>query len=81
MLNLTIPPQDLPLAAARFSLASPPAGEATLRERVIDFYHQHYDANVMNLAVVAPQSLDTLEEWVVEHFADIPDNGLSVPDD
>ncbi|SJN14212.1 Protease III precursor [Halomonas citrativorans] len=64
---------------SRETLASPPAGEATLRERVIDFYHQHYDANVMNLAVVAPQPLDTLEEWVVERFADIPDNGLSVP--
>ena len=64
---------------SRDTLANPPEGEATLRERVIDFYHRHYDANVMNLAVVAPQSLDTLEAWVVERFADIPDNGLSVP--
>lgn len=64
---------------SRDTLANPPEGEATLRERVIDFYHRHYDANVMNLAIVAPQSLDTLEEWVVERFADIPDNGLSVP--
>ena len=64
---------------SRETLASPPEGEATLRERVIDFYHQHYDANVMNLAVVAPQPLDTLEEWVAERFADIPDNDLSVP--
>ncbi|CAN0552673.1 unnamed protein product, partial [Ectocarpus sp. 12 AP-2014] len=64
---------------SRDTLASPPEGEATLRERVIDFYHQHYDANVMNLAIVAPQPLDTLEEWVAERFADIPDNNLSVP--
>lgn len=64
---------------SRKTLANPPAGEATLRERVIDFYRSHYDANVMTLAIVAPQSLDTLEEWVVERFADIPDNGLSVP--
>ena len=64
---------------SRETLASPPEGEATLRERVIDFYHQHYDANVMNLAVVAPQPLDTLEEWVTERFADIPDNDLSEP--
>lgn len=64
---------------SRETLASPPEGEATLRERVIDFYHQHYDANVMNLAIVAPQPLDTLEEWVAERFADIPDNDLSVP--
>ncbi|TVP49747.1 MAG: peptidase M16, partial [Halomonas sp.] len=64
---------------SRETLANPPEGEATLRERVIDFYHQYYDANVMNLAIVAPQPLDTLEEWVAERFADIPDNGLSVP--
>ncbi len=64
---------------SRETLASPPEGEAPLRERVIDFYHQHYDANVMNLAIVAPQPLDQLEEWVAERFADIPDNDLSVP--
>lgn len=64
---------------SRETLANPPEGEATLRERVMDFYHQHYDANVMNLAVVAPQPLDTLEDWVAERFADIPDNDLSVP--
>ncbi|MCH4810582.1 insulinase family protein [Vreelandella neptunia] len=64
---------------SRETLASPPEGEATLRERVIDFYHQHYDANVMNLAIVAPQPLDQLEELVVERFAEIPDNDLSVP--
>lgn len=64
---------------SRETLANPPQGDATLRERVIDFYHAHYDANVMNLAIVAPQPLDTLEAWVVERFAAIPDHGLSAP--
>ncbi|MFI0474290.1 insulinase family protein [Halomonas sp. HMF6819] len=64
---------------SRETLASPPEGETSLRDRIIDFYHQHYDANVMNLAVVAPQPLDTLEEWVTERFANIPDHGLSAP--
>lgn len=64
---------------SRETLASPPEGEATLRERVIEFYHQHYDANVMNLAIVAPQPLDQLEEWIAERFAGIADNDLSVP--
>ena len=57
---------------SRETLASPPEGETPLRERVIDFYHQHYDANVMNLAIVAPQPLDQLETWVAERFAAIP---------
>lgn len=64
---------------SRETLADRPEGEPSLRERVIDFYHQHYDANVMTLAVVAPQSLDTLETWVAERFATIPNRGLDVP--
>ena len=63
---------------SRDTLANP-EGEATLRERVIEFYHRYYDANVMNLAVVAPQPLDELEALVVERFADIPDHDLSAP--
>lgn len=63
----------------RETLANPPEGEATLRERVMAFYQHHYDANVMHLAVVAPQSLDTLEDWVVERFAEIPDNDREPP--
>ncbi|WP_231896564.1 MULTISPECIES: insulinase family protein [unclassified Halomonas] len=63
----------------RKTLANPPEGEASLRERVMAFYQHHYDANVMNLAVVAPQSLDTLESWVVERFAEIPDNDREAP--
>ena len=63
---------------SRDTLANP-EGEATLRERVIEFYHRYYDANVMNLTIVAPQPLDTLEELVIERFADIPDNDLSAP--
>ncbi|MFG6668402.1 insulinase family protein [Halomonas sp. HNIBRBA4712] len=64
---------------SRETLANPPAGEASLRDRIMDFYRQHYDANVMSLAVVAPQPLDTLETWVAERFAEIPDRGLTAP--
>lgn len=82
VLNQLLNPENATTGFAvgsRETLANPPEGEATLRERVIDFYHRHYDANVMNLAVVAPQPLDELEALVVARFADIPDNGLSVP--
>jgi insulysin len=64
---------------SRDTLANPPEGEPTLREQVIEFYHNYYDANVMNLAIVAPQPLDKLEELVAERFADIADNDLSAP--
>ncbi|MFW3614558.1 insulinase family protein [Billgrantia antri] len=64
---------------SRETLADRPEGEPTLRERVIDFYQRHYDANVMHLAVVAPQSLDALETMVTERFAGIADRGLERP--
>ncbi|MFY0989309.1 insulinase family protein [Halomonas sp. C05BenzN] len=64
---------------SRATLADPPEGEASLRERVIEFYEQHYDANVMHLAVIAPRPLDELEALVTERFAEIPDHGLSRP--
>ncbi|SFH97279.1 Secreted Zn-dependent peptidases, insulinase-like [Modicisalibacter xianhensis] len=55
-------------------------GEKPLREALIDFYRNHYGANVMDLAVVAPQSLDTLETWVREDFSAVLDRGLSRPE-
>lgn len=64
---------------SRETLADRPAGEPSLRERVIEFYEAHYDANVMHLAVVAPQPLDELEALVTERFADVPDRGLARP--
>ncbi|PMR76290.1 peptidase M16 [Billgrantia endophytica] len=57
----------------------PPEGETALRERVIDFYERHYDANVMHLALVGPQPLDELEAMVSERFAAIADRGLERP--
>ncbi|CAM3379021.1 insulinase family protein [Halomonas lysinitropha] len=64
---------------SRETLADRPEGEPSLRERVIGFYEDHYGANVMHLAVVAPQALDDLEAMVTERFADVPDRGLSRP--
>ncbi|GHE22407.1 insulinase family protein [Halomonas urumqiensis] len=65
---------------SRETLANPPEGEPDLRQRVIDFYEQYYDANVMHLAIVAPQPLDELETLVSERFAAIADRGLAPPE-
>ncbi|MGM0982805.1 MAG: insulinase family protein [Pseudomonadota bacterium] len=64
---------------SRETLADRPEGEPSLRERVIGFYEDHYGANVMHLAVVAPQALDDLEAMVTERFHEVPDRGLSRP--
>jgi insulysin len=65
---------------SRETLADRPEGEPSLRERVIDFYERYYDANVMHLALIAPQPLDDLEAMVAERFAAIADRGLSPPE-
>ncbi|MFG6177488.1 insulinase family protein [Halomonas sp. THAF12] len=62
------------------TLADRPEGETPLRQRVIEFYEHHYDANVMHLAVVAPQPLDELEALVRDDFAAVPDRGLTRPE-
>ncbi|MDN6180290.1 MAG: insulinase family protein [Halomonas subglaciescola] len=64
---------------SRETLADRPDGEPTLRERMIDFYHGHYGAGVMHLAVVAPQPLDELEQMVAGRFAALPNRGLERP--
>ncbi|MCE0732978.1 insulinase family protein [Halomonas sp. G15] len=65
---------------SRETLADRPEGEPSLRQRVIDFYEAHYGANVMHLAVVAPQPLDELETLIAERFARVPDRGLERPE-
>ncbi|MGJ7462721.1 insulinase family protein, partial [Halomonas sp. MA07-2] len=79
LLNLENPTTGFSVGS-RETLADRPKGEPSLRERVIDFYESHYDANVMHLALVAPQPLDELEILVAERFADIADRGLAAPE-
>jgi insulysin len=52
-----------------------------LREELIQFYNQHYSANQMTLAVVGPQSLDTLKDMVQDAFGKIPNKNVEKPED
>ncbi|MFD2191126.1 insulinase family protein [Pistricoccus aurantiacus] len=61
---------------SRETLGDRPEGEPSLRERVIDFYENHYGAGVMNLVVIAPQPLDELEALVRDNFSEVPNRGL-----
>ena len=49
----------------------------SVRDRLIQFYEQWYSADIMALAVVGRESLDTLEGWVRDKFAQIPGRGIS----
>ena len=43
--------------------------------RLEAFRRRHYTAQSMTLCVQSQQELDTLQEWVAESFAGVPNNG------
>lgn len=45
--------------------------EQSIRDALIDLYHQYYSANLMSLVVSGPQSLDELRELVEMRFSEI----------
>ncbi len=67
-------------------------GGEKLREKLSEWYEQHYAPSVMSVALTSNQSLDTLEKWAVRYFGQVePRPGvipgrstwwqLAVPDD
>ena len=47
-----------------------------VRDKFIEFYEKHYSANRMKLVVLGRESLDVLEDWVVEYFSNVPNKDL-----
>ncbi|NAZ55713.1 insulinase family protein, partial [Vibrio toranzoniae] len=45
--------------------------QAQVRSELLDFYQSHYSANLMTLCLVAPLSLDELEELASHYFSGI----------
>ncbi|KAL7299778.1 hypothetical protein TKK_0007524 [Trichogramma kaykai] len=71
--------------AAKFSCGN----AATLRDGLDEnslcswlrsFQQRHYSAQRMTLALQAPLTLDQLQEYVVDSFSDVPNNGLEADD-
>lgn len=54
----------------------PLARGVKIRDEFINFHSTHYSANKMKLVVLGRESLDTLEEWVEEIFAKVPNKDL-----
>lgn len=42
-----------------------------IRDEFINFHTKHYSANLMKLAILGSESLDTLESWVTEFFTPV----------
>ncbi|CAN9095880.1 unnamed protein product [Alternaria alternata] len=54
----------------------PIARGVKIRDEFIKFHSTHYSANRMKLVVLGRESLDTLEAWVEEIFAKVPNKDL-----
>ncbi|GLT17405.1 peptidase M16 [Vibrio zhanjiangensis] len=49
----------------------------SIREEIIAFHHREYSADLMTLAVIGPQTLNELEQWVTAKFSSIVNRHLS----
>ncbi|KAK2037724.1 peptidase M16 inactive domain-containing protein [Colletotrichum somersetense] len=54
----------------------PEAKGIDVRAKFVEFHRKHYSANIMTLAVLGKEPLDTLERWVAEYFSPIPNRDL-----
>uniref|UniRef100_A0A7S3PZZ8 Peptidase M16 N-terminal domain-containing protein n=1 Tax=Chaetoceros debilis TaxID=122233 RepID=A0A7S3PZZ8_9STRA len=45
-----------------------------VREALLAFHRRHYTPDNMTVAIVGPQDLDTLEDWIVPRFAKVKNN-------
>ncbi|TRY68749.1 hypothetical protein TCAL_02496 [Tigriopus californicus] len=58
------------------SLQSSGKDDKAMHKLLHEFKNRHYTAQFMTLVVQAQQELDTLQEWVVESFSNVPNNKL-----
>ncbi len=50
--------------------------EKSLRDALLDFYNSHYSANRMRLVILGKDPLDTLRDWTISKFSDIPNKNI-----
>ncbi|GAA5870391.1 hypothetical protein JCM1840_004712 [Sporobolomyces johnsonii] len=50
-----------------------------VRDRLLEWYGQHYSANLMKLAVLSSQSLDELTDIVISEYSNIPNANHEAP--
>lgn len=60
-------------------LEEPRAKGIDPHKRMLEFYHQHYSANLMRLCVYGCEPLDRLEKLAQEKFSSVPSSGFEAP--
>ncbi|PIA59677.1 hypothetical protein AQUCO_00400519v1 [Aquilegia coerulea] len=51
-----------------------------LREQILELYKENYHGGLMKLVVIGGESLDTLENWVLELFSDVREGQQMEPE-
>ena len=51
-----------------------------IREMLLKYYEEHYSANLMSLCLVGNHSIDTLEQYAIEHFSEVQNKDLVTTD-
>ena len=51
-----------------------------IREKLLQYYAEHYSSNLMSLCIVGNHDLDQLQQMAVEHFSGIENKNLTVKD-
>ena len=57
----------------------PTAKGLDVRNAFMNFHETHYSANLMKLVVMGRESLDQLQEWVVEKFSAVKNKNVDPP--
>ena len=52
--------------------------DKSIRDRVIEFWHDHYSANLMTLVILSPLDLDEAEALIQTYFSPIQDHNYTV---
>ena len=52
----------------------------SVRERLLEFHSTWYSSNIMSLAVLGREGLDTLQEMVLHKFSEVTDKSVAVPE-
>ena len=48
-------------------------------ERLREFHNKYYSANIMGLAVLGREDVETLQQWVEEIFSSVPNKNIEKP--
>ncbi|XP_066587176.1 insulin-degrading enzyme isoform X2 [Prorops nasuta] len=57
----------------------PKQNSINVREKLLEFHHKYYSANIMSLCILGKETLDELEEMVVDKFQDVENKEIEAP--